>query len=122
MCVCDCSDSVVSCIANIHSYVLADCRQTRWVGDTSDEVTLTQFKQHEKKRDIVKSTTHTLPNRPYTKNIMLENIKQRHRDDTHKGKSELYVGPTIFYRFMETFRRIYNEKAQLRTEEVLMLK
>ena len=69
------SESVVSCMANIHSYVLSDCRQTKWAGDTSEELTITQIKQHEKKRDILKTNTQKYPNRPYSKVIMMENIK-----------------------------------------------
>ena len=35
-------EAVVTCMANIHSFVLHDCRQTKWAGDTSDEITVTQ--------------------------------------------------------------------------------
>ncbi len=62
-------------MANIHSFVLSDCRQTRWAGDMSDEVTLTQTKLVDKKKDQLKSTQVTLPNKPYSKSILLENIR-----------------------------------------------
>ena len=62
-------------MANIHSYVLSDCRQNKWAGDTSDEIQLTQVKVHEKKKDQLKITQLQLPNRPYSKSIMMENIK-----------------------------------------------
>ena len=65
----------MSVMANVHSFVLQDCRQTKWAGDTSEEVTLTQVKVHEKKKDQLKHTTVKMPNRPYSKAIMLENIK-----------------------------------------------
>ena len=62
-------------MANIHIYVLSDCRQIKWAGDVSEELTISQIKQHEKKRDVLKTNTQKYPNRPYSKTIMLENIK-----------------------------------------------
>lgn len=62
-------------MSNIHSFVLTDCRQTKWAGDTSDDLQLTQVKVHEKKKDQLKTTVLRLPNRPYSKAIMMENIK-----------------------------------------------
>lgn len=62
-------------IANIHSFVLQDCRQVKWVGDTSPEITLNEIKVNEKKKDQLKTQSRTLPNRPYSKALMLENIK-----------------------------------------------
>ena len=69
------SEKMISCMAGIHSFVLEECRQNKWAGDTSDEVTLMQVKVHEKKKDQLKTTPLKLPNRPYSKSIMLENIK-----------------------------------------------
>ena len=62
-------------MANIHSYLLAECRQNKWAGDTSPEVQLTQVRVHEKKKDQLKQQVLTLPNRPYSKTVMMENIK-----------------------------------------------
>ena len=47
----DLLESIVTCMANIHSFVLHDCRQTKWAGDTAEEITLTQVRQtnHSKK-------------------------------------------------------------------------
>ena len=68
-------NKMIACMANIHSYVLEECRQNKWAGDTSEEVQLTQFKLQDKKKDVYKSSVVTLPNRPHSKTIMLENIK-----------------------------------------------
>ena len=69
------SDKIIACMANIHSYVLEECRQNKWAGDTSEEVQLTQFKLQDKKKETLKSSVVTMPNRPHSKSIMLENIK-----------------------------------------------
>jgi len=62
-------------VANIHSYVLNECRQTKWAGSFDETILLTSVKTNDKKKDVVKSQTLTLPNRPYSKAIMLENIR-----------------------------------------------
>lgn len=65
----------MTCMANIHSFALQDCRQTKWAGDTNDEITVTQVKINDKKKDQLKVTSQKMPNRPYSKAIMLENIR-----------------------------------------------
>jgi hypothetical protein len=62
-------------MANIHSFVLQDCRQSKWAGDTSEELTLNEVKINEKKKELLKVQPRTMPNRPYSKAIMLESIK-----------------------------------------------
>ena len=69
------SEHVVNCLANIHSFVLQDCRQAQWTGDTNSKINLNQVKVNEKKRDQLKSSVVELENRPYSKAILLENIK-----------------------------------------------
>ena len=56
-------------MANIHSFVLQDCRQSKWAGDTSEELTLNEVKMNEKKKEQFKIQPRTMPNRPYSKAI-----------------------------------------------------
>merc|ERR550532_726387 len=49
---------------------------------------------------------------------MLENIRLRHRKIDEPTTSELFIGPTTFRRFMDTFKSLYNAKAEERTEKV----
>ena len=65
----------MSCVANIHSYVLNECRQTKWAGTFDETISLTSVKTNDKKKDGLKSESLSLPNRPYSKAIMLENIR-----------------------------------------------
>jgi len=68
------SESITTCMANIHSYVLQDCNQTKWSGETEDEITMTQVKINEKKNQM-KTVQVKMANRPYSKALLLENIK-----------------------------------------------
>lgn len=70
-----CRDSITTCLANIHSFVLRDCKQLPWAGDLNPEVTLSTVKAHEKKKDQLKIQTVKVPNLPYSKTILHERIK-----------------------------------------------
>ena len=69
------SENVMTIMANVHSFVLQDCRQSKWAGDTSEEISLSEVKINEKKKEQLKIQSRKMPNRPYSKAIMLENIK-----------------------------------------------
>ena len=69
------SESVTTVMANIHKFVLLDCRQMPWAGEQTEEVTLTQVKVNEKKKDQMKVQTLKLPNLLYSKGIILKQIK-----------------------------------------------
>ncbi|XP_076466964.1 uncharacterized protein LOC143298129 [Babylonia areolata] len=118
----DLRDSITTCLANIHSFVLRDCKQLPWAGDLNPEVTLSTVKVHDKKKDQLKVQTVKVPNLPYSKTILQERVKQRHRDKGTSAKNEVYVGPTTYRRFMESFKYLYTSKAQQRTESVEQLK
>lgn len=68
-------DSITTCLANIHSFVLRDCKQLPWAGDLNPEVTLSTVKVHDKKKDQLKVQTVKVPNLPYSKTILQERIK-----------------------------------------------
>lgn len=118
----DLRDSITTCLANIHSFVLRDCKQLPWAGDLNPETTLSTVKAHDKKKDQLKVQTVKVPNLPYSKTILYERIKQRHRNSSVAAKNEVYVGPTTFRRFMDSFQHLYTSKAQERTDSVEQLK
>lgn len=68
-------DSITTCLANIHSFMLRDCKQLPWAGDLSPEITLSTVKVHDRKKDQVKVQTSKVPNLPYSKTILHERIK-----------------------------------------------
>ncbi|GFN75495.1 dynein beta chain, ciliary [Plakobranchus ocellatus] len=118
----DLNESITTSLANIHSFVLRDCKQMPWAGDVSTEITMTTVKVHEKKKDQLKVQTVSVPNLPYSKVILQERIKLNHTDQSIKAKNEVYVGPTTYRRFMECFRYLYFKKADERTRSVEQLK
>merc|ERR1711974_178552 len=109
-------------LANIHSFVLRDCKQMPWAGDVSAEISLTTIKVHEKKKDQLKIQTGAVPTLPYSKVILQERIRLNHKDNEAKAKNEVYVGPTTYRRFMECFRYLYQCKSAERTKTVEQLK
>ncbi|XP_025098007.1 LOW QUALITY PROTEIN: dynein gamma chain, flagellar outer arm-like [Pomacea canaliculata] len=115
-------DSITTCLANIHSFMLRDCKQLPWAGDLSPEITLSTVKVHDRKKDQVKVQTSKVPNLPYSKTILHERIKQRHRNTKILASNEVYVGPNTYRRFMDCFKYLYVTKSQQRTESVEQLK
>ncbi|KAK3577475.1 hypothetical protein CHS0354_032326 [Potamilus streckersoni] len=115
-------DSITLCLANIHSFVLRDCRQMPWAGDLNPEITLSSITQHEKKKDQLKVSTVKVPNLPYSKVILHDRIRLHHKKQGVSAKNEVYVGPTTYRRLMECFRYLYHKKSQERTESVEQLK
>ena len=46
--------SVTNCLANIHSFLLRDCKQAAWAGDQSAEVQMVQVSINERKKEQIK--------------------------------------------------------------------
>ena len=69
------SENITTCLANIHSFVLRDCRQMPWAGDLNPEINMSSVKQHEKKKEQLKVTSSKVPNLPYSKVILHERIR-----------------------------------------------
>lgn len=116
-----CSDetiasSVTNCLANIHSFVLRDCKQTIWAGDQSPEVTMIQVSINERKKEQIKTKTLKVPNLPYSKIMLLEQIKNRHQLLDKPAKNNVFAGPMTYRRFLHCFRHIYREMSQKRSE------
>ncbi|CAL1527205.1 unnamed protein product [Lymnaea stagnalis] len=117
----DLRESITTSLANIHSFVLRDCKQMPWAGDVSANISMTTIKVHEKKKDQLKYQTDNVPNLPYSKVILHERIRLKHKERS-KAKNEIYVGPTTYRRLMETFRYLYFLKSEERTRSVEQLK
>ncbi|OPL21670.1 LOW QUALITY PROTEIN: hypothetical protein AM593_02226, partial [Mytilus galloprovincialis] len=69
---------------------LRDCRQLPWAGDLSPEITINKIKVLEKKKEQFKVEAVKVPNLPYSKTILHERIKNRHRKDGDRAKNEVY--------------------------------
>ncbi|XP_064629693.1 uncharacterized protein LOC135488785 isoform X2 [Lineus longissimus] len=116
------SDTVGNLLANIHSEILVQTNQMPWAGQTEDSISLTSVKMNEKKKDQIRKTElKNLKNFPYSKAIILENIKLIHQDPHVKGKNQVFVGPMTYRRFMDTFNYLYRLKSKDRTEKVTRL-
>ncbi len=73
-------DKVAKCMSEIHSYMLNECRQISWTGSNPErEIKITQTKMVEKKfqpkETVPKTISISMPNWPYSKNILQELIK-----------------------------------------------
>ncbi|CAH1799095.1 unnamed protein product [Owenia fusiformis] len=111
-------EHITTCLANIHSFILRDCKQMPWAGDLADEVSITQVKVIDKKKDILKTTNLKVRNMPYSKHMLLEHIKLRHKRDDIPGKNEVFIGPNTYKRCLDCFRYLYTVKSKERTEKV----
>ena len=73
-------DKVAKCMSEIHSYMLNECRQISWTGSNPErEIKITQTKMVEKKfqpkETVPKTISISMPNWPYSRNILQELIK-----------------------------------------------
>ncbi|XP_070568705.1 dynein axonemal heavy chain 5-like isoform X4 [Ptychodera flava] len=117
----DVRDNLVSCISDMHSFVLQDCKQIPWAGVMDDTIPVTSVKIVGKK-EVLKVQVTDVANLPYTKTIMSEHITQRHRDVNTPGRNDVFVGPRTFRRFLDCFRYIFNTKNEENSAEISKLK
>ena len=71
-------DKVAKCMSDIHMYMLDECRQIPWTGSVDKEIKIKETKMVEKgikKEQVSKTYSVSLPNWPYSKNILQELIK-----------------------------------------------
>ena len=69
-------DKVAKCMSEIHLYMLNECHQIPWTGNSNKDIKIQQTKIVEKKKEQVPKTVSVLmPNWPYSKNILQELIK-----------------------------------------------
>ncbi|XP_006824289.1 dynein axonemal heavy chain 5-like, partial [Saccoglossus kowalevskii] len=117
----DMRDNLVGCLSDIHSFVLKDCKQIPWAGNTDDNITVSSVKVVGKK-EIIKVQTTEVPNLPYTKSIMHEHIQLRHKNSQNHGRNDVFVGPKTFRRFMDCFRYIFDTKSAENSSSIAQLK
>ncbi|KAF6026452.1 hypothetical protein EB796_015243 [Bugula neritina] len=108
------STSVTNCLANIHSYILRDCKQTVWAGDQAAEVQMVQVSINERKKEQIKYKQLKVPNLPYSKMILLEQIRNRHKKMDEPARNNVFAGPMTFRRFLHSFRHTYSEMSEKR--------
>ncbi|XP_023932047.1 dynein heavy chain 5, axonemal-like isoform X1 [Lingula anatina] len=120
----DLSENLTTCLANIHSFGLRDCKQMPWAGNLAPEIAMVQVYLQEKKRgeQLIKYKNVNLPNLPYAKSIMAEQIRAVHKNLDEPAKNEVFIGPTTYRRLMDCFKHIYSTKCKQRTETVSQLK
>ena len=69
-------DNIAEAMSSIHFYMLKECRQIPWAGSFDKDIKITQTKIIEKKKEqLTKTITVSIPNWPYSKNILQEQIK-----------------------------------------------
>lgn len=76
-------EKVAKCMSEIHLYMLNECRQIPWTGNTEKDIRVqTTAKVVEKKKDLTgknsvlsMASMTSIPNWPYSKNILQELIK-----------------------------------------------
>ncbi|KAI8520697.1 hypothetical protein Bbelb_004510 [Branchiostoma belcheri] len=114
-------DKLVTVMANIHSYVLQDCRQIPWAGNVEETVSLTMCKRDNKK-DQYKTQIMELPNLPYSKSIMHERILLQHKGVGMVSPRSIPMGPTLYRRFMECFLYVLSTKTAQQNANITRLK
>ena len=69
-------EKVARCMSEIHLYMLNECHQIPWTGNAERDIKIQQTKIIEKKKEQVpKTVSVSMPNWPYSKNILQELIK-----------------------------------------------
>ncbi len=71
-------DQVAKCMSDIHMYMLDECRQIKEAGNVEKEIKIKETRLVEKgvkKEQVSKTVSVSLPNWPYSKNILQELIK-----------------------------------------------
>ncbi|XP_077977225.1 dynein axonemal heavy chain 8-like isoform X3 [Glandiceps talaboti] len=114
-------ESLMSCLAEIHCFVLKDCKQIPWAGNTEDSITMTSVKIVGKK-EVIKVIPNEVPNLPYTKAIMNEHIKLRHRSVDNPGRNDVFIGPRTYRRFMDCFRHVFTTKNRENSANIAKLR
>lgn len=116
------STSVTNCLANIHSFILRDCKQTIWAGDQSSEVQMVQVSINERKKEQIKHKQLKVPNLPYSKLILLEQIKNNHNNIGEPARNNVFAGPMTYRRFLHCFRHTFVEMSRKRSENLTLYK
>lgn len=120
-------DKLAKCMSEIHAYMLNECRQISWTGSNPErEIKIQQTKMVEKKfqpkEQVTKTIQVSLPNWPYSKNILQELIKLEHSEKADKSKLHFFVGPNTYLRFMNSFWYFFTTKAKQCEKDIIRLR
>lgn len=116
-------EKVAKCMSEIHLYMLNECRQIPWTGNSEKDIKIQQVKPAEKKKDApVKSVTQSMPNWPYSKGILQELIKWEHVTTKDKSKLHFFIGSNTFMRFMSSFWYFFTTKAKQCENDIIRLR
>lgn len=77
------SENITTCLANIHSFALRDCKQMPWAGILANEIPMVQVSLFEKRKgeQQLRHKNVKMPNLPYSKSILLEHIRYEFRKE-----------------------------------------
>lgn len=115
------TNRVVTALANMHVFVLEECGQMNWAGDTNPQIHVKELKYQEKKKEQIKITDKKVSNKPYSKNLLIDAIKRKQKFGFDERPHHVFVGPTTFRRFLETFHQLLKIKSTERTDKIAKL-
>jgi dynein heavy chain len=128
-------------MCDIHFFMLKECRQIPWAGSFEKDIKIQQTKIVEKKKEqISKTITIGIPNWPYSKNILQEQIKLvfflrfytlyskfitsrlEHVPTREKSKLHFFIGPNTYRKFMNSFWYFFTTKAKQCENDIIRLR
>lgn len=83
---------------------------------------MVQVSINERKKEQIKHKTLKVPNLPYSKLILLEQIKNKHNSLEKPAKNNVFAGPMTYRRFLHCFRHTFREMSQKRMENLTTFK
>ena len=125
------------CLSTIHAFMLNECRQLPFVGttdrtiivkenaansNTSSKEQIGPKKGNAKESKESKMVDVELPNYPYSRILLYEQIKT-HGQGKAPSLSQLhaFVGPETFLRFMQSFWYLFTSKAAVCERDIIRL-
>lgn len=116
-------DRIAKSMCDIHLYMLNETKQIPWAGNMDKELKIKHTKIVEKKKEQVSKTfTQNIPNWPYSKNILQEQIKLQHISSKEKSKLHFFIGPSNYLKFMNSFWYFFTSKAKKCEEDIIRLR
>lgn len=119
-------NKVAKCMSEMHMYMLDECRQVPWTGNSEKQIKIKETRIVDakgiKKEQVSKTFSVNLPNWPYSKNILQELIKNEHTDTQSKSPLHFFVGSNTYLRFMNCFWYYFTTKAKQCENDIIRLR
>lgn len=120
-------EKVAKCMSEIQLHMLNECRQVPWAGISDKETKIKETKMVEKhagikKEQVSKTISVSLPNWPYSKNILNELIKNEHASTQDKSPLHFFIGSNTYFRFMNSFWYYFTTKAKQCEDDIIRLR